>query len=56
MKKFLNVKDVMCRTGYGKSRSYELIKDLNAELEKRGIKTLPGRVSEGYFNSRFRIT
>lgn len=49
---FYRVSDVMRLTGTGKSKAYQIIRQLNGELEKAGYLTIPGKVSRAYFNER----
>ena len=36
-----------------KATAYLVIKRLNAELEAKGLRTIPGRVSERYFDETY---
>lgn len=47
----ITVQDVMERLSISKASAYQVIKTLNAELEQKGLRTIPGRVSEEYFCS-----
>lgn len=49
--RMMKVDEVMERLGISKASAYQVIKELNAELEEKGLRTLPGRVSKGYFES-----
>ena len=49
--RMMKVDDVMERLGLSKASAYTVIKELNAELEARGLRTIPGRVSKSYFDS-----
>lgn len=51
-KDFMSVKDIMDSIGCGKSKAYRIINELNAELKKRGYKTISGRVSRKHFEDR----
>jgi len=53
---YMFVEDVMNLTGLAKSKSYEIIRQLNGELDAKGIYTVPGRVSRKYFYQRFGFT
>ena len=55
MDRFLNVQDVMEILGVARSRAYQIIHQLNAELEEHGYMTIAGRVHPEYFNERFGI-
>lgn len=48
----LTAKDISEICGVSESKSYEVIRMLNAELEKKGFLTFRGRVSRAYFNER----
>lgn len=54
-KDFMNVHDVMRSIGCGESKAYRVIKELNAEREKRGYKTYSGRISKSYFEARYGV-
>lgn len=49
---FLRVDDVAMELGVSTSYAYRIIRKLNAELEKKGIITIAGRVSKQYFTER----
>lgn len=55
-KDFMNVRDVMASIGCGESKAYRVIRELNAEREKRGYKVHPGKVSKSYFEARYGVT
>ena len=48
--RMMKVDEVMERLGVSKATAYLVIKRLNAELEAKGLRTIPGRVSETYFS------
>lgn len=48
----LTAKDISEICGVSESKSYEVIRMLNTELEKKGFLTFRGRVSRAYFNER----
>lgn len=50
---FLRVDDVAMELGVSTSYAYKIIRKLNAELEKKGIITIAGRVNKQYFTERF---
>lgn len=54
-KDFMDVKDVMISIGCGESKAYRVIRELNAEREKRGFKTHSGKVSKSYFEARYGV-
>jgi len=49
---YLTVEDVMICLGVGRSKAYEVIRDLNDELEKDGFITIAGKVPERKFRER----
>ena len=49
---FLRVDDVATELGVSTSYAYKIIRKLNAELEKKGIITIAGRVNKQYFTER----
>ena len=49
---FLRVDDVAMELGVSTSYAYRIIRKLNAELEKKGIITIAGRVNRQYFTKR----
>lgn len=49
--RMLKVNEVMERLGLSKASAYQVIKDLNTELEAKGLRTIPGRVSKRYFEA-----
>lgn len=51
----IGVKEVMKITGMGVSKSYELIRLLNDELEAEGYLTLRGKVESEYLRERLRL-
>ena len=51
-KQVLNAKDIAKICDISESKSYQIIRKLNEELEKAGYLTFSGRVSVAYFNER----
>ncbi|EGC82415.1 hypothetical protein [Anaerococcus prevotii] len=51
----LNVNQVMTVLNCGKSRAYNSIKLLNAELQKAGYLTIQGRVPAEYLADRYKL-
>ena len=49
---FMRAEDVAEELGISQAYAYKIIRQLNAELEKKGIITLAGRVSRRYFIER----
>lgn len=52
-KRFLNCTDIVEITGLSKASTYNLIRKLNEELEKKGYLTVRGKVISSYFYERF---
>lgn len=51
---FYNVNDVMALLDVSKSKAYQVMQDLNNELEKKGYhKPKAGLVSKKYFHEKF---
>lgn len=51
-RQMMGVEDVMAALGVSRSRSYQIIRRLNQELEKAGYITVRGRISKAYFEER----
>lgn len=51
-RKFLRAADVEVLLEVGRSKAYEIIRQLNKELEDQGKITVPGRVSRKYLLER----
>ena len=49
---FMRVEEVAEELDVSVSYAYKIIRKLNAELEKKGILTIAGRVSRKYFKER----
>lgn len=49
---FLKVKEVANELGVSESYAYKIIRKLNAELNRKGILTITGRVNRQYFMER----
>ena len=49
---FLRVDDVAMELGVSTPYAYRIIRKLNAELEKKGIITIAGRVNRQHFSER----
>lgn len=45
--------EVSSRLGISRTSAYGVIKELNQELEAKGLKTRAGRVSKDYFEYRY---
>jgi hypothetical protein len=50
---FMTSADVQALTGYKGTKSWEIIKRLNEELEQKGFLTVKGKVPRKYFMERF---
>ena len=48
----MTAKEVAEVLGIGASKSYQIIRQLNAELEAKGYITVRGRISRAYFNEK----
>ncbi len=55
MKQFYDLKDIMNVTGVGKSKAYEIIRELNEQfkVEHKGAFTIQGKVPIWYFNEKY---
>ncbi|MBO4848981.1 MAG: LysR family transcriptional regulator [Clostridia bacterium] len=51
--KFINAKQIAQELDISDSYGYKIIRQLNAELRRKGYITLAGRVSRPYFYKRF---
>ncbi|WP_172136437.1 transcriptional regulator [Adlercreutzia sp. ZJ473] len=49
--RMLTAEDVMARLSVSKSTAYLVMRDINSELEKQGLRVRPGRVSQKHFDS-----
>lgn len=49
----MNVYDVMRELGVSKSKAYEVLRQLNKELEKDGYKSLAGKIPRPYWEKKF---
>lgn len=50
---FLYVSDVMKLFDCSRSKAYQIIAELNRELEKKGFLFIRGRISRRYFEERY---
>jgi predicted transcriptional regulator of viral defense system len=50
---FISADEIKEIIGVSKSKAYNLVQELNAELKEKGYLTVPGRVSRKYFEERF---
>lgn len=51
--KLLGVEDVKALLGVKTGKAYEIIRQLNSELEAKGYLVVRGKVSEKYLRERF---
>ena len=51
-RQYLTAEDIQEITGVKQPKAYAVIKELNKELEEKGIFTISGRVSKRYFEER----
>lgn len=54
-KMFYSYKDIMELLSYSKTKSYEIIKELNKKLEAEGKRTERGRVLKSFFEKEYGI-
>lgn len=52
-KLFIRVEEVQEQLCVSRAFAYNIIRDLNKELEAKGFKVINGRVSRKYFNEKF---
>lgn len=50
---FLYVADIMELFGCSRSKAYQIIAELNRELEQKGFLFIRGRISRRYFEERY---
>ncbi|MEK5132969.1 ICEBs1 excisionase [Bacillus sp. FSL W8-0645] len=53
MKDFLTAKDVQKILGVRQSKSYEIIRELNCEMQEKGYKVIRGRVNKAIFERAY---
>lgn len=53
--RFYTVKEVMECLKCSNTKAYQVMKDLNAELSKKGYMTSRGRVPKKYFEERYNL-
>ena len=44
-KRLIGAREVAVKLHIGRTKAYELIRELNREIERKGCRTIPGRVS-----------
>ncbi len=52
-KTFISVKEISDVLRVSQSKSYNIVRTLNKELEEKGYMVISGRVSRKYFEERF---
>ena len=53
MSNYSGQKEIQEELGISRTESYEIIKQLNSELESKGYLVVRGKVPRRYFNQRF---
>ena len=53
MPQFYYAEDLINMLNISRTKAYDIIKDLNNELEAKGYMTLSGRIPVKYYNERF---
>ena len=53
MSNFMSAADVAKELGVGRTKSQQIVKELNAELEKMGYLTVQGKISRKFFEKRY---
>ena len=51
--RLLSASEVSMKLGVCRSKAYEIIRELNREMEQRGCATIPGRVSSQIVEERY---
>ena len=51
-KRYLTVEDIQDALGISKSKAYEIIRELNEELKKKGYLVVRGKTSRAYFEHK----
>lgn len=52
-KRLIGAREVAEKLHIGRTKAYELIRELNREMERKGCRTIPGRVSCELLNERY---
>ena len=55
MSNYISAKEIQNELGISRTKSYEIVKQLNSELESKGYLVVRGKVPRRYFNQRFFI-
>lgn len=51
--RMLTVEDIMEALSVSKSSAYTIMREINDDLASKGLRIIPGRVSESHFNAAF---
>ena len=51
--RMITAHDIMERLSVSKSTAYNIMREINDDLETRGLKIIPGRVSERHFEKLY---
>lgn len=51
--RMLTVEDIMEALSVSKSSAYTIMREINDDLAAKGLRIIPGRVSESHFNAAF---
>ena len=51
-KSFMTVEEVAAELRVSKSKAYQIVRELNAELQKQGCLTVAGRVNATFFHKK----
>lgn len=51
-KSFLTVDEVAVELQVSKSKAYQIVRELNADLQKQGYLTVAGRVNAAFFHKK----
>lgn len=51
-KSFMTVEEVAAELRVSKSKAYQIVRELNAELQKQGYPTVAGRVNATFFHKK----
>lgn len=52
-KSYITAKEIAETLGVSTGKAYQIIRNLNAELQKEGYLTISGKVSRAYFNKKW---
>ena len=51
-KSFMTVEEVAAELRVSKSKAYQIVRELNAEMQKQGYLTVAGRVNTKFFHKK----